>query len=262
VVTNLLVNAAQSIPEGNPGGNLVEVGTFSERDRVVVTVRDTGAGIEPELQRRIFQPFFTTKGREQGTGLGLSISADIVHHHRGEIRVTSAPGAGSTFEVWLPIAAVDRPGLAAGAAAQTPAAAPAAAAGPSPGATPAARARVLVIDDEEQLLMAYRRMLVNRFDVTVARGGREGLDVLARDTAWDAILCDVLMPGVDGPAIWEWLQQNQPALLSRVLFCSGGAFTPRSEAFAEVMTDRILDKPLSRSRLEEAIAARLAANAP
>jgi signal transduction histidine kinase len=72
----------------------------------VVRVRDDGCGIPPEIQHRLFEPFFTTKPADQGTGLGLYISYEIVRAHGGELRVESAPGAGSTFEVRLPL----RPG--------------------------------------------------------------------------------------------------------------------------------------------------------
>jgi len=69
----------------------------------VVCVRDDGCGIEREVQHRLFEPFFTTKPADQGTGLGLYISYQIVRAHGGEIRVDSAPGQGSSFEVRLPL---------------------------------------------------------------------------------------------------------------------------------------------------------------
>jgi PAS domain S-box-containing protein len=104
VFVNLLVNAAQAIPDGKPDDNEVEVRLGVEDGRVVLRVRDTGCGIPPENLKRIFDPFFTTKPVGVGTGLGLAISHRIVTALGGDITVESAPGSGSTFRVSLPAA--------------------------------------------------------------------------------------------------------------------------------------------------------------
>jgi signal transduction histidine kinase len=98
VFLNLVVNALQAV--GAQGR--VEIESREERDGVCVSVRDDGTGIRPEDRERLFVPFFTTKPAGEGTGLGLFLSYQIVQRHGGEIRVDSAPGAGATFEVWLP----------------------------------------------------------------------------------------------------------------------------------------------------------------
>jgi signal transduction histidine kinase len=104
VFLNLLVNAAQAIPEGDPSGNEVRVTTAwaDSGARVVVEISDTGCGIPPENVERIFDPFFTTKPAGVGTGLGLAISRRIVASLGGEIEVQTAVGKGSTFRVTLP----------------------------------------------------------------------------------------------------------------------------------------------------------------
>ena len=99
VWTNLLVNAAQSIK----GKGEVSIATAVEGEFVVVTISDSGCGIEPEHLSRIFNPFFTTKAVGDGTGLGLSISYGIIEKHGGTITVDSTPGAGTTFRVSIPI---------------------------------------------------------------------------------------------------------------------------------------------------------------
>ncbi|HEX9052742.1 MAG TPA: PAS domain S-box protein, partial [Anaeromyxobacter sp.] len=117
VLVNLLINAAQAIPEGRAAENVVRVSTSTAPDgRAVVEVSDTGVGIAPEILPRIFDPFFTTKAAGVGTGLGLSICHGIVTQLGGEISVESTPGRGSTFRVALP------PTAAAGAPARPPAA--------------------------------------------------------------------------------------------------------------------------------------------
>jgi signal transduction histidine kinase len=99
VVMNLLVNAEQAIAERGT----ITLRTGCDAEQVWFEVQDTGCGIEPEKQARIFEPFYTTKPVGQGTGLGLSISFGIVQRHGGSITLQSAPGAGSTFRVSLPI---------------------------------------------------------------------------------------------------------------------------------------------------------------
>ena len=98
VFLNLMVNAAQAMD----GKGIIEIKTFKENEWVKVAIKDTGPGIPPELQEKIFEPLFTTKAPGQGTGLGLSISREIVSRHGGSITVESTPGQGATFTVSLP----------------------------------------------------------------------------------------------------------------------------------------------------------------
>jgi PAS domain S-box-containing protein len=103
VFLNLLINAAQAIPEGAPDKNRVEVRLRHEVGKVVVEIQDTGAGIPPEIRERIFEPFFSTKPRGVGTGLGLSICHEIITRIGGEISVESTVGQGSCFRIQLPV---------------------------------------------------------------------------------------------------------------------------------------------------------------
>jgi signal transduction histidine kinase len=98
---NLLANAAQAVELGGSGE--VTIQTYVEKQSVMVSVSDTGCGIEPEHLRKIFDPFFTTKPVGEGTGLGLSVTYGIVERHGGFIRVRSRPGHGTTFVVGLPV---------------------------------------------------------------------------------------------------------------------------------------------------------------
>ena len=237
VFTNLLLNATQAIAEGAPDRNEVQVNAIIRGVQVVVTVRDTGAGMTAEAQARLFEPFFTTKPREHGTGLGLTLSADIVRHHGGQLRLIETSASGTTFEVALPL---DR-------AAARPA--PVAATAPPQAAPP----RVLIIDDEPMLLAAYERFFEGVFELTLLPGGREAIARLEQDADWDAVVCDLMMPDLDGVALHDWLQAERPELVPRTLFYSGGAFTPRSLAFAERIGDRLLQKPLRPSDLRAAV---------
>lgn len=99
VLLNLLTNAVQAVV----GKGRIRLRTYAERGSVFIEVRDTGAGIAPEVLERIFEPFFSTKPVGQGTGLGLAIAHSLVARHGGEIFVRSAPAAGATFTVRLPV---------------------------------------------------------------------------------------------------------------------------------------------------------------
>jgi two-component system NtrC family sensor kinase len=99
VFTNLILNAAHAMP----GGGTLVIGTRHNGGMLETEFRDQGIGIAPEHLHRIFEPFFTTKPVGEGTGLGLSVSYGIIRHHGGDIRVSSEPGKGSTFTVFLPL---------------------------------------------------------------------------------------------------------------------------------------------------------------
>ncbi|RME26958.1 MAG: ATPase, partial [Deltaproteobacteria bacterium] len=98
VLMNLMVNAAQAMN----GSGIMTIRTRFEDDWVKASISDTGPGIPPELQEKIFEPLFTTKEPGQGTGLGLAISREIIERHGGKLTVDSTPGRGATFTIWLP----------------------------------------------------------------------------------------------------------------------------------------------------------------
>ena len=99
VFLNILVNAAQAIE----GKGEIKIKTWTENKNVVITISDNGPGIPEEIREKIFEPFFTTKDVGEGTGLGMSISYDIIKEHRGQIKVASEAGQGTTFTIELPL---------------------------------------------------------------------------------------------------------------------------------------------------------------
>ena len=249
VIVNLLVNAAHAIGEGAADRNEIRVETRIVDEHVVVSVADTGCGIPDEIRQKIFEPFFTTKPRDQGTGLGLSLCVEMVRRHGGDIQVTSAVGKGSRFDVRLPL----RSGLRVKekrTAASTPV----------PPVT--RRGRILLIDDEPLVLRSYERALRGAHDVVVAVGGAEGLARLRRDQAFDLVICDLMMPDVDGVRLFEELKAATPEIAERFVFVTGGAFTARAKEFSRSIANPMLEKPVPIEQLREVVARSLQDRTP
>jgi len=234
VFVNLLVNAAQAIPEGAVDRNEICVATRTdEAGHAVVEVRDTGAGIAPELLARLFDPFFTTKPVGEGTGLGLSICHGIVSALGGELTVESEPGRGSTFRVSLPPATITAEGQPVRVGAPTPVAAPA----------PPRRGRILVIDDDPRIGDAVRESLAREHDVVAVTNALAALRLLEKREHFDLILCDLMMPAMTGMELHDALSRLEPAQAARMSFLTGGAFTPRARAFLAEVPNPRLEKP-------------------
>jgi signal transduction histidine kinase len=243
VVLNLLINAAQAIPEGNVESHRITVRSGARGDEVWLQVEDTGRGIPAEIRDKIFDPFFTTKPRAQGTGLGLALCADIVGQHLGTIVALAGPLGGTCFEVHFPRNTE-----------LTPTCPPPAL--PSrivPRPRHRRPLRLLLIDDEPLVLRSLRRML-REHHVDVAQNGREALLRLQQDQDYDLIFCDLMMPDMDGTILYAELERNVPSVLGRMVFCSGGAFTTRTKQFVEQSTRPFIEKPMTREAFERVVA--------
>ena len=242
VFLNLIINAAQAIPEGQSADNRIEIAIRDTGSTTVVEVSDTGVGISAEHLERIFDPFFTTKDIGAGTGLGLSISRDIVVGHRGTLTARSTLGKGTTMTVTFPHAeGAVKPVAPAGEAAPE-----------------THRARVLVIDDEPLIARILQRGL-SRHQVTIASEARDALARIQRGETFDVILCDLMMPDVSGIDVHEFLTREYPAVARRVVFMTGGAFTSKARRFLSTITNERIDKPFSLSHVNKLVDRHLAA---
>ena len=235
VVVNLLLNAAQAIDEGT--GGRISVTTRDTPDGCLLNISDDGPGIPEHLTTQIFDPFFTTKPVDKGTGLGLSLCSDILNQHRASIRVRRQE-RGANFEIQFP----KDTGLVPAEATHQHTAAP-----------KIPRARLLIVDDEVPLVRAYRRSLGQFHDVVVAYNGEEALAILENDQHFDVILCDLMMPFIDGVELYESAIKLEPSLEQRFVFCTGGATSARAHQFIANHGIHLLEKPVDFMTLSQAI---------
>jgi len=237
VFLNLLLNAAHAIPEGAIERNEIRVTTRMVADgRVAVEIRDTGAGIAPEHMPKLFDPFFTTKPIGSGTGLGLWVCHGIVTSLGGEISVESEVGEGTVVHVLLP------PSKGTAPEAEPPARS---AQGP--------RGRILVVDDEAMVCRSINRLLGSHHEVVTTTRARDALRRLAGGERFDAILCDVMMPEMTGIELFEELGRRHRDLAERVVFITGGAFTPGAAEFLRRCPNARVDKPFDEVELRAAV---------
>ncbi|MDY7226051.1 two-component regulator propeller domain-containing protein [Hyalangium rubrum] len=240
VFLNLIINAAQALPEGRPEQN--EVRLVLKRGgagQVVAEVRDTGSGISPEVLGRIFDPFFTTKPVGVGTGLGLALCQAFVTSMSGKIEVDSEVGRGTVVRVVLPASSVS--------VVRKPQAAPAEAGAP-------VRGRLLVVDDDPLVSAAVRRTLAREHDVEVVVSSRRALEMLTSPAGdYDVILCDLMMPEMTGMELHAQLAAAAPARAQRMVFITGGAYTPVARTFLERVLNARVEKPFEPDKLREQV---------
>jgi len=229
VVVNLITNAHHAMHGSTSPRRLTIRTRFTAADsRVSLAVGDTGPGIPPEILGRIFEPFFTTKPMGQGTGLGLPLCQGIVEGHGGTLRVDSKPGEGAVITIELPVVAA--PAGDAKEAAVVARALP-------PGS------RILVVDDEPDVAGVLTDLLKAEHEqVETASDGRAALERLEQ-AEYDLILCDVRMPGLDGPDLYRSLSLTHPELLSRFVFLTGDTLNPESREFVQQTGAPCLSKP-------------------
>ena len=237
LLLNLVVNAEQALSIGSLLPHRLSLRTRATAQGCSLLVADNGPGIPRDQLERIFDPFFTTRAPGGGTGLGLALVQSIVNDHRGQIRVDSELGKGSSFRVDLPRA----PAPAIGGLLLSPL--------PPIGR----RLRILVVDDEEAVRRAVVRILERRgHTVREAAEGEAALAMLESSTsAFDVIVTDLRMPGLSGEALLERLKLRTDGIARRVLFLTGD--TTNSEAL-RALTDAhipVLSKPIGIGQVSQ-----------
>ncbi len=261
VLMNLVLNAADAMPAGGRVEVLVGIAHDIHPDPSdpepiavgsygMISVNDTGVGMDEVTRRRAFDPFFTTKPRGKGTGLGLSTAYGIVRQHRGTILVESAVGSGTRMRILIPIAA-PAPYLVI-TAPSTPDVPMAAVPPVADGAH-----TVLVVEDEPSVRELVRAALSRAgYRVLAARDGDEALTrSAAHDGRIDLLLTDVVMPGLNGREVARRFRLGRPD--SRVLFMSGYAADVIADEGALAGDAELLVKPFTPDELEARVRAAL-----
>jgi signal transduction histidine kinase/CheY-like chemotaxis protein len=238
VVMNLAINALQSML---PAGGTLDL-DLVERDLngsdlppglgegryAVLSVKDTGCGMDPATLERIFEPFFTTKGVGDGTGLGLSVVHGIVHKHRGTMAVRSEVGRGSAFEVFFPCTAREMTAVEE-----------------QPKEDFSGSERILLVDDEEVLgALGKQGLQMLGYRVTVRSDSQEALDEFLRGPQeFDLLITDLSMPGFSGVELTQRIRKARPDLPA--ILVTGAFQAPPSMEGITLPFDDVLFKPVT-----------------
>jgi CheY-like chemotaxis protein len=248
VIMNLAVNARDAMPKGgvlviqftnvtlDEGYSRSHLGVSPGR-YVMLSVQDTGCGMDVETQIRMFDPFFTTKEKGKGTGLGLSTVYGIVKEHGGHVEVDSALGGGTTMRIYLPRVegALEATRTLLGETKAT-----------------VGTETILIVEDDDQLRQMIAQILrVNGYTVLEAEDGAQALQLSERDTPIDLILTDIVLPGMNGRTLAETLRNS--GICKTVLFMSG--YTGVGNAYREAVPPEapLLMKPFTPEQLLERV---------
>jgi two-component system cell cycle sensor histidine kinase/response regulator CckA len=248
VLLNLAVNARDAMPQGGVLTLQAENISIDEHfaaatpgakpgPHVLVSVKDTGLGMPPEVRARIFDPFFTTKEPDRGTGLGLSIVHSIVKSHGGFILVSSQPGKGSEFRVYLPGQPTERAEAEQKREANL---------------IPGNGEMILVVDDEEAVRVLGKKTLeAFGYNVLTAANGAHAVACCASNFGKiDLVLTDLAMPIMDGPATIRAIRLLEPKI--KIIAVSG--FDERSvQGLAELAINGFMQKPFTAEELLKGI---------
>jgi PAS domain S-box-containing protein len=238
VFLNLVVNAETEMKLARGKGKLL-IKTEKVDNTIRISFKDNGPGIAKKNLERIFDPFFTTREVGQGTGLGLSLCHGIVAEHNGRIYAESKLGKGATFIMELPVVTEAEQPKPSEPVVEEP--------------EKVAKARILVVDDEQVIRDLVKRVL-----------GGEGYEVETVDNAGDAlkkiegkrynlVLIDIKMPGMDGVELYERIQKIARSLARRVVFITGDILSAHTEKFLSETKVAHIDKPFSAEQLKREV---------
>lgn len=238
-IYHLVTNAAQAIERGHADTEHVCVRLGTALDgRARIDVEDTGRGVPEEVRDRVWDPFFTTRPGGTGAGLGLPVVASVIAAVGGEVELLPRPEGGTVVRVSLPPAGASPQIAARRRLVDVP-------------EEDMRYGRILVVDDQAVIGALVRRALEGH-DVYIVGSGRDALELVgALDL--DVMICDLVMPDLDGMEIHAALAERHPAMLERTLFMTAGPVSPEQREFLDQVKDRVLDKPFEFAELRRAV---------
>jgi PAS domain S-box-containing protein len=250
VVLNMAINARDAMPEGGvltlgventsvTAAEALRIPDGVPGEYVLLTIRDTGTGMSDDTVKRIFEPFFTTKDPGKGTGLGLATCHGIIKQTSGLLTVTSAPGAGTTFSIYLPRAEASAAGKTLSA---------------TDGEIPRGNETILLVEDEEILRELGLEVLTSLgYKVITAADGAEAVEILSGEARHriDLVATDLVMPRMNGRELNAWI--NQHARGMRVLFMSGYTDDEVTRTAVQGAQVEFLQKPFTPDKLARKI---------
>ncbi len=248
VLVNLFVNASQSMPAGGDlylctenvflDDDYVKPFNIHSGNYVKISVADTGVGMDEATLQRIFEPFFTTKEMGRGTGLGLASAYGIIKSHGGIINVSSKPGEGATFNIYLP--AVEKR---------------VAEEKKLPEEVLRGRETILLVDDEDMIIDVGAQMLKKLgYEVLVARGGKEAIQIYKKNQhKIDMLILDMIMPDMGGGETYDILKKIDPDV--KVLLSSGYSINGRATQILECGCNGFIQKAFTMEELSQKVRA-------
>jgi PAS domain S-box-containing protein len=237
LLVNLLMYASSQLDEARQAHNLVRLEVEDSADWVRITMVDNGAGMGPEELGHVFDPLYNPQR------VSLALCQSLVLELNGTIDVDSAPGRGTRVTLRLPAAAA--PAIPSPAAARPNGRRP---------------LRILIVDDEEKVAEALRRLL-RPHQVDILTSGAAALERLLEDPV-DVIICDLMMDGMSGMDLYDALRMRRPELAERIVFMTGGAYTNRSRSFLDMIPNHRLNKPFQTDVIQSILATFVAPEAP
>jgi signal transduction histidine kinase len=238
VLLNFVNNAAQAMkPEGV---RRITIGSERVEGSIHLWVADTGQGITDGVRKRIFEPFFSTKGTKTNTGLGLSISYGIVKEHGGDIRVESVEGEGTRMTVILPVLeTLVEPSEGSGREASR---------------FPQVEDKTaLIVDDEPNIAELVEEILGSvGFEVEVLTRGRDALERLT-EKYFDLVICDIRMPDLSGQEVYRTVRERRPDMADKFIMISGDIADPQARLFSNQHQIKLVAKPFGKKQLLEGV---------
>ncbi len=234
-ITEVLINLVKNSAEALPAGGEIRIKTFFQGDQAILKVMDTGVGIKREHLKKVFEPFWSTKGVSAGTGMGLAVSHGIISRHGGTISVESQEGKYTTFTVTLPLAKQPEEVPMPSAPKRLP-----------------TKLNILVIDDIVLIIMHLKGILTkHQQTVFSAKSGEQGIEIF-KNNKIDLVICDLGMQGMNGYEVGKAVQaicRERGVPKTPFLLLTGWDVKAQGQDLIESGVDAILRKPLDTRKL-------------